>query len=51
MPRNSLSFGDLYVGDGFGVVHRKHASVYDLPTLLPHAAGDLVTAEVEVLGG
>jgi phosphoglycerate kinase len=41
--------GDLYVGDGFGVVHRKQASVYDLPKLLPHAAGDLVTAEVAVL--
>jgi phosphoglycerate kinase len=42
-------FGDLYVGDGFGVVHRKQASVYDLPKLLPHAAGDLVLAEVSVL--
>ena len=41
--------GDLYVGDGFGAVHRKHASVYDLPGLLPHAAGDLVGAEVSVL--
>ena len=39
----------LYVGDGFGAVHRKHASVYDLPLMLPHAAGDLVLAEVEVL--
>src|SRR5436305_5504693 len=39
----------LYVGDGFGAVHRKHASVYDLPRLLPHAAGDLVRSEVEVL--
>jgi phosphoglycerate kinase len=37
------------VGDGFGAVHRKHASVYDLPQLLPHAAGLLVSAEVEVL--
>ncbi len=43
------NFGDLYVGDGFGAVHRKHASVYDLPLLMPHAAGDLVTAEVAVL--
>jgi phosphoglycerate kinase len=41
--------GDVYVGDGFGVVHRKQASVYDLPALLPHAAGDLVVAEVAVL--
>ena len=40
---------DLYVGDGFGAVHRKHASVYDLPKLLPHAEGFLVSAEVEVL--
>jgi len=40
---------DLYVGDGFGAVHRKHASVFDLPKLLPHAAGTLVAAEVEVL--
>ena len=40
---------DVYVGDGFGAVHRKHASVFDLPKLLPHAAGTLVSAEVEVL--
>ena len=40
---------DFYVGDGFGAVHRKHASVYDLPKLLPHAAGFLVSAEVDVL--
>jgi phosphoglycerate kinase len=43
------TLGDLYVGDGFGVVHRKQASVYDLPEVLPHAAGDLVTTEVSVL--
>ncbi|GAA3429258.1 phosphoglycerate kinase [Streptosporangium sandarakinum] len=43
------AFADLYVGDGFGAVHRKHASVYDVPKLLPHAAGRLVLAEVEVL--
>jgi phosphoglycerate kinase len=42
-------FGELYVGDAFGAVHRKHASVYDLPALLPHAAGDLVRGEVAVL--
>ncbi|GAA1755577.1 phosphoglycerate kinase [Nonomuraea bangladeshensis] len=40
---------ELYVGDGFGAVHRKHASVYDVPRILPHAAGGLITAEVEVL--
>jgi phosphoglycerate kinase len=38
-----------YVGDGFGALHRKHASVYDVPGLLPHAAGQLVTAELAVL--
>ena len=40
---------DLYVGDGFGAVHRKHASVFDLPKMLPNAAGLLIAAEVEVL--
>jgi phosphoglycerate kinase len=39
----------LYVADGFGALHRRHASVYDLPGLLPHAAGDLVVAEVAML--
>ena len=43
------SYGKVYVGDGFGAVHRKHASVYELANLLPHAAGDLVAAEVAVL--
>jgi phosphoglycerate kinase len=42
-------YGKVYIGDGFGAVHRKHASVYELAKMLPHAAGDLVTAEVEVL--
>lgn len=42
-------YADFYVGDGFGAVHRKHASVYELARLLPHAAGKLVAAEVEVL--
>lgn len=40
--------GDVYVGDGFGVVHRKQASVTDLPALLPHAAGLLIEAESSV---
>ncbi len=43
------ALAELYVGDGFGAVHRKHASVYDLPKRLPHAAGGLVLAEVNVL--
>ncbi|MFE1176285.1 phosphoglycerate kinase [Streptomyces sp. NPDC058773] len=43
------ALADLYVGDGFGAVHRKHASVYDLPQRLPHAAGDLIATEVGVL--
>jgi phosphoglycerate kinase len=43
------SLGDVFVSDGFGVVHRKQASVYDLARRLPHAVGDLVAAEVEVL--
>ena len=43
------TLGDAFVSDGFGVVHRKQASVYDLATRLPHAAGSLVLAEVEVL--
>ena len=40
---------DLFVSDGFGAVHRKHASVYDVAKLLPSAAGFLVAAEIEVL--
>jgi phosphoglycerate kinase len=43
------ALADAYVGDAFGAVHRKHASVYDVARLLPHAAGDLVRTEVEVL--
>ena len=43
------TYGDLYIGDGFGAVHRKHASVYELAKLLPNAAGDLICAEVDVL--
>jgi phosphoglycerate kinase len=49
LAQDIAKLGDVYVGDGFGVVHRKQASVYDLPKLLPHAAGDLITAEVAVL--
>ena len=43
------SYGDFYIGDGFGAVHRKHASVFELAKLLPNAAGDLVSAEIKVL--
>ncbi|MFE0652119.1 phosphoglycerate kinase [Streptomyces sp. NPDC059534] len=43
------ALADLYVGDGFGAVHRKHASVFDLPARLPHAAGYLIATEVGVL--
>jgi len=41
--------GDLFVSDGFGVVHRKQASVYELPGLLPSVAGLLIEKEMEVL--
>jgi phosphoglycerate kinase len=43
------SLADVFVSDGFGVVHRKQASVYDVARLLPHATGDLVSTEVDVL--
>ncbi len=43
------SLGDVFVSDGFGVVHRKQASVYDLPKLLPSVAGLLIETELKVL--
>ena len=43
------SLADAFVSDGFGVVHRKQASVYDVARLLPHATGGLVAKEVDVL--
>src|SRR5690554_2835890 len=43
------SLGDLFVSDGFGVVHRKQASVYELAELLPSAAGSLIATELDVL--
>jgi phosphoglycerate kinase len=43
------ALAERYVGDGFGALHRKHASVYDVPARLRHAAGYLVLREVEVL--
>jgi len=42
-------FAEAYVDDAFGAVHRKHASVFDVPARLPHFAGKLVLREVEVL--
>jgi len=43
------SYADIFISDGFGAVHRKHASVFDVAKLLPHAPGYLVAAEIEVL--
>jgi phosphoglycerate kinase len=43
------ALADVFVSDGFGVVHRKQASVYDIAQRLPHAVGGLVAAEVGVL--
>ena len=43
------TLGDIFVSDGFGVVHRKQASVYDIALRLPNAAGQLVQAELDVL--
>jgi phosphoglycerate kinase len=42
-------YGEAYVDDAFGAVHRKHASVYDVPALLPHFAGGLVVRELDTL--
>jgi phosphoglycerate kinase len=47
--RELASLADVFVSDGFGVVHRKQASVYDVARLLPHATGALVATEVDVL--
>ncbi len=43
------TLGEVYVGDGFGAVHRKHASVYDLPQLMPHCVGRLIYEEMRIL--
>src|SRR5260363_86156 len=51
LAQKYASFGEFYVSNGFGVVHRKQASVYDVAKLLPSAAGSLVAKEVEVLEG
>ena len=49
LAKELASYADVFISDGFGAVHRKHASVYDVANLLPHAAGFLVAAEVDVL--
>ena len=49
LAKELASYADVFISDGFGAVHRKHASVYDVAKLLPHAAGYLVAAENEVL--
>lgn len=49
--RQLADLADAFVSDGFGVVHRAQASVYDVAQLLPHAAGGLVLSEVEVMRG
>jgi len=49
LAKDLASYADVFISDGFGAVHRKHASVYDVAKLLPHAAGFLVAAEVDVL--
>ena len=48
-PTSWPSLADAFVSDGFGVVHRKQASVYDVAQRLPHAMGGLVAAEIDVL--
>ena len=49
LAKELATYADVFISDGFGAVHRKHASVYDVAKLLPHAAGYLVAAEVDVL--
>ena len=48
LAKRWAALADVFVSDGFGVVHRKQASVYDVAELLPHAAGTLVKKEVDV---
>jgi len=49
LAKELAKYGQFYVGDGFGAVHRKHASVYELAKRLPHATGYLIEAEVTIL--
>ena len=49
LAKELATYADIFISDGFGAVHRKHASVYDVAKLLPHAPGYLVAAEIDVL--
>ena len=49
LAKELAGYADVFISDGFGAVHRKHASVFDVANLLPHATGYLVAAEVDVL--
>ncbi len=49
LAKELASYADIFISDGFGAVHRRHASVYDVAKLLPSAPGKLVAAEIEVL--
>jgi len=49
LAKELASYADIFISDGFGAVHRKHASVFDVAKLLPHAPGYLVAAEIDVL--
>lgn len=49
LAKELASYADIFISDGFGAVHRKHASVFDVAKLLPHAPGYLVAAEINVL--
>ena len=49
LAKELAAYADIFISDGFGAVHRKHASVYDVAKLLPHAPGYLVAAEIHVL--
>ena len=49
LAQELATYADIFISDGFGAVHRKHASVFDIAKLLPHAPGYLVAAEINVL--
>lgn len=49
LAKHLAALGDMYVNDAFAVSHRKHASVYQVPKLLPHYAGPLIIEEVREL--